>query len=68
MEKEEAPLLNHALVTLRPKGPVVITGNFISIDEDGNEMERRERLSICRCGLSQKEPFCDGAHKAFMNR
>jgi CDGSH-type Zn-finger protein len=68
MEKEETPQLDHAIVTIRPKGPVVISGNFITIDEDGNEIERRERLSICRCGLSQKLPYCDGAHKAVMNR
>ena len=68
MYKEETPQLDHAIVTLRPKGPVVISGNFITIDEDGNEIERRERLSICRCGLSQKLPYCDGAHKAVMNR
>lgn len=22
-----------------------------------------ERYSFCPCGLSQKQPFCDGAHK-----
>lgn len=51
-------------ILLKPKGPATITGgNFVVIDEDGNEMEKRERISICRCGLSQKWPICDGAHK-----
>lgn len=64
MEEIQIEKLDHAVVTIRPNGPVVIQGNFIVIDEDGNTMEKRERLSICRCGMSQKMPVCDGAHKA----
>lgn len=26
-----------------------------------------EKYSWCSCGLSSKQPFCDGAHKAFKN-
>lgn len=54
-----------ALIHLKPRGPVTITGNFEVILEDGSKMEKREKLSICRCGMSQKMPICDGAHKAF---
>ena len=25
------------------------------------------KYSWCSCGLSSKQPFCDGAHKAFKN-
>ena len=58
-EGEEVP----NVVTIRPNGPVVITGNFTISDEEGKELEKRERLSVCRCGLSKNMPFCDGAHK-----
>lgn len=44
-------------------GPARVIGNFVYRDGDGNEEEREGRMSICRCGLSQKMPFCDGAHK-----
>ncbi len=64
MEEYKKELKANALVTLRPRGPVVITGEFVVVDEDGKELEKKERISICRCGLSQKMPFCDGAHKA----
>jgi CDGSH-type Zn-finger protein len=64
MEEIQAEKLDHAIVTIRPNGPLVVQGNFIVIDEEGKEMEKRERLSICRCGASQKLPFCDGAHKS----
>ena len=52
------------IVTLKPHGAVAINGNFILIDEDGNEQKISGRVSICRCGLSQKMPICDGTHKA----
>jgi CDGSH iron-sulfur domain-containing protein 3 len=54
----------HVEVTLRPHGPVVIAGVFEVTDEDGNVLERKERMSFCRCRLSQKLPYCDGSHKA----
>ena len=30
-------------------------------------VEAGKKYSWCSCGLSQKQPFCDGAHKAFKN-
>lgn len=55
---------DYATVQLKPRGAVTITGNFEVIMEDGTVLEKREKVSICRCGASQKMPFCDGAHKA----
>jgi CDGSH-type Zn-finger protein len=66
MEKKEdhtAEKENKAQVELRPGGPVVISGSFVFIDEDGKEESNLTRMAICRCGLSQKQPFCDGSHK-----
>jgi len=31
------------------------------------EVEAGKKYSWCSCGLSSKQPFCDGAHKAFKN-
>jgi CDGSH-type Zn-finger protein len=53
-----------ATIQLKPRGPITITGNFEIIMEDGSVLEQREKVSLCRCGMSQKMPFCDGAHKA----
>ncbi len=52
------------IVTIKPHGAVAINGNFILIDEEGKEQQISGRISICRCGMSQKMPICDGAHKA----
>lgn len=30
-------------------------------------VEQGKKYFWCSCGLSQKQPFCDGAHKAFKN-
>lgn len=53
-----------ATIQLKPRGAVTITGTFEIIMEDGTILEKREKVSLCRCGMSQTLPFCDGAHKA----
>jgi len=55
---------DYATILLKPRGPISITGSFEVIMEDGTTLEVREKVSICRCGMSQKMPFCDGTHKA----
>lgn len=42
------------LVRLEPTGPLKIEAANVPADKP---------LWICQCGLSQKYPFCDGAHK-----
>ncbi len=63
-EKLEIEKKDYATIQLKPRGPVTITGSFEVIMEDGSILEKREKVSICRCGMSQKMPICDGAHKA----
>jgi CDGSH-type Zn-finger protein len=64
MEELETEKKDFATIQLKPRGPVTLTGNFEVILEDGTMLEKREKVSICRCGMSQNMPFCDGAHKA----
>jgi len=63
MEKEEKTNDNSAKVTLRPRGPLVIAGDFEVTNEEGKLLEKRPIMSICRCTLSKNMPFCDGSHK-----
>jgi CDGSH-type Zn-finger protein len=45
-------------------GPLLIRGPLRLLDESGCELEvRRRTIAICRCGRSQRQPFCDGTHK-----
>jgi uncharacterized Fe-S cluster protein YjdI len=55
--------LSPVSVKIMADGPVVIKGDF-TLSYDGNRKEIRESLvSICRCGLSEHLPFCDGQHR-----
>lgn len=65
MEELEIEKKDYATIQIKPNlGPITITGAFEVILEDGSILEKREKVSICRCGISQKMPFCDGAHKS----
>ena len=52
-------------VTINSNGSLKLEGDFEIVDKNGNKYDLggREIVSICRCGLSQNKPFCDGSHK-----
>lgn len=52
-------------LTINSNGSVKVEGDFEITDKNGNvyNLGGREIISICRCGLSQNKPFCDGSHK-----
>ena len=54
-----------AKVTIINNGPIRIEGEFIIQDAEGNEygLAGRSLISLCRCGLAENKPFCDGSHK-----
>ena len=29
------------------------------------ELEEGQKYAFCTCGLSEKKPYCDGAHRAY---
>ena len=44
-------------------GPIVIKGNF-TLSYGGNSKDIHEgMISLCRCGISDHQPFCDGQHR-----
>jgi CDGSH-type Zn-finger protein len=49
-------------VTVRPGGPLVVTGAIPLQLEDGSTVSH-ERYALCRCGASRTKPFCDGSHR-----
>jgi len=51
-------------ITVRPNGPLRVEGHIILKDADGQQWDLtgKPAISLCRCGLSEKRPFCDGAH------
>src|SRR6266851_1233083 len=53
-----------AKTTIVNNGPIRIEGEFIIQDAEGNSfgLSGRTVISLCRCGMSENKPFCDGAH------
>lgn len=43
-------------------GPLLIDGSYELKDVDGSISHQVGKTSLCRCGLSEKRPFCDGTH------
>ncbi len=52
-------------LTVNSNGSLRLQGDFVIVDKEGNvyNLQGRDLVSICRCGLSQNKPFCDGSHK-----
>jgi len=51
-------------VTIVNNGPLRLEGDFTLQDSEGNVygLGGRSVVSLCRCGLAQNKPFCDGTH------
>lgn len=56
-------------LTVNRNGNLKVEGvdgdDFQLVDPEGNVygLGGRSVVSLCRCGASQKKPFCDGSHK-----
>jgi len=52
-------------ITVNPNGSLKVEGDFEIVDKEGKNygLGGREIVALCRCGLSQNKPYCDGAHK-----
>ncbi len=52
-------------ITVRNNGSLRVEGDFEIVDDDGRlyGVSGRTRVSLCRCGQSQRKPFCDSTHK-----
>ena len=49
-------------VTVIPNGPLWVSGKVTLERSDGEKIEVRNRLTLCRCGASKHKPLCDGSH------
>jgi CDGSH-type Zn-finger protein len=58
-------LMASTKITVNDNGSLKIEGDFEIVDRTGAlyNLGGREIISVCRCGLSQNKPFCDGSHK-----
>ena len=57
--------MSETRITVRNNGPLLVAGDNITlVDQDGNVygLGGRAAISLCRCGLAENKPFCDGSH------
>lgn len=53
-------------IRCRENGPLVIQGPVEVVDHLGQPFplpEGKDFVALCRCGRSQRKPFCDGSHR-----
>jgi CDGSH-type Zn-finger protein len=46
----------------RDGGPLVVFRLPVLNGADGEVLERKPSLALCRCGASKNKPYCDGSH------
>lgn len=55
-------MADEVTIKVMKDGAYQVRGPVKLLDADGNEMETKPVMMLCRCGQSKKMPFCDGAH------
>lgn len=58
--EDDAPLK----ISIRENGMYVAKGPMEIFSHDGESRTYRNKAALCRCGLSEKRPFCDASHKS----
>ena len=43
-------------------GPIWLRGGVVLTSANGHQHEKRNNMTVCRCGASKNKPFCDGTH------
>ena len=50
-------------IAITPDGALWVSGEIPVERADGQPLEVRNRVTLCRCGGSNNKPLCDGTHK-----
>jgi CDGSH-type Zn-finger protein len=58
--------MTEVTIRLRDNGPLIVQGAARIVDSEGNVFgidPAKPLVALCRCGVSENKPFCDGSHK-----
>lgn len=58
--------MSKVTITIKENGSIRIEADeIVLLDSEGKpyKLDGKTAISLCRCGLSNKKPFCDGSHK-----
>jgi uncharacterized Fe-S cluster protein YjdI len=62
-DEDEAEVVDsNTKIEVSANGPLLVYGNIVLKDKEGNESRRSKVTAFCRCGQSKNKPFCDGSH------
>jgi CDGSH-type Zn-finger protein len=57
--------MSDSLLEVMKDGPVLVRGPLKLVDENGQEtLIDKQWIGLCRCGQSNRKPFCDGTHSS----
>ena len=56
------PLNATTMVEIMPNGPILVHGQIDLKSRDGKIETKGKTTALCRCGASNKKPYCDGSH------
>ncbi len=59
---EDEVVDSNTKIEVSANGPLLVYGNIVLKDKEGNESRRSKVTAFCRCGQSKNKPFCDGSH------
>lgn len=63
MNAESATIETETIIETAKDGPLMVYGNVLIKDAEGNESRKNKVTAFCRCGGSSNKPFCDGTHR-----
>ena len=61
-EQKDTSTTTNTTIEVLKGGPLLVYGNIIVKDKEGNEERKSKVTAFCRCGQSQNKPYCDGSH------
>ena len=59
--------MSQCTIRCRRNGPFIVEGPFRLLDHNDQPFTLptdKPAVALCRCGLSNKKPFCDGSHRS----
>ncbi len=59
----QEPRPEETTIDARPNGPLHVRGRVRIVGPDGQLIREDTRVTLCRCGVSENKPFCDGSHR-----
>lgn len=62
-EEDITGLSGNLIITVKTNAMYSVTGPVTIFSRDGVSKTTRTKAALCRCGHSEKKPFCDAKHK-----